>query len=228
MLDNSVAELNKDKEYNSENHTLFIEEVSEKKVLADKEKKLYSFEPKYKIYRIYIERFFERKRGLHTVFNQLRQASPNDYIEFRINSGGGIISEGQQFYNLLQEKFHEKSVAYLDNRGYSMGALLFCMANKRIIYPHSDFMFHNYFGGAIGKGNEVKARVKHSSKTIEKFFKELIVDKGFLKKKEFKQMLVGQDFWMDAKELCKRKIATHVVVNGEGITAKEYLKRLKK
>ncbi len=40
-------------------------------------------------------------------------------------------------------------------------------------------------------------------------------------------MLVGQDYWMDAKELCKRKIATHVILEGQEITAKEYLKLLK-
>ena len=218
----------KDKEYSSDNHTLFIEDVAEKKILADKDNKLYSFEPKYRIYRLYIERFFELKKGLHKVFNQLRQAGNNDYIELRISSGGGIIYEGQQFYNLLQEKFYKRSIAYLDNRGYSMGALLFSMATKRVIYPHSDFMFHNYSGGAMGKGHELKARIKHISKTTKKFFKEIIVDKKFLTKKEFKQMLNGQDFWMDAKELCQREIATHVIVNGQEITAKKYLKMLKK
>ena len=41
-------------------------------------------------------------------------------------------------------------------------------------------------------------------------------------------MALGKDFWMDCKEMCKRGIATHVVVCGETITAKEFLKYLKK
>ena len=220
--------LKKDKEINSEKHTLFIEEIPENRVLVDKEKRYFTIEPKFKIYRIYIEGFLELKRGLHYVFNELRSAGKNDYIEFRISSGGGFIREGQQFYNLIQEKFFDRCVAYVDNHAYSMGALLFCMANKRIIYPYSDLMFHNYSAGAFGKGNEIETRVKHSAKTIKKFFQDIIVDKGFLSKDEFEEMLIGKDFWMDAKEMCKRKIATHVVVEGEIISAKKYLKYLKK
>jgi len=57
---------------------------------------------------------------------------------------------------------------------------------------------------------------------------DLIVKQGFLSKDEFEQMLIGKDYWMDSRELCKRGIATHVILEGEEITAKEYLKILKK
>ena len=40
-------------------------------------------------------------------------------------------------------------------------------------------------------------------------------------------MFKGQEFWLDAKELCERKIATHVITKGETITAEEYLKQFK-
>jgi len=216
------------KELSSEQHTLYTEIIAEQKRVMDKEKNIYQITPKHKRYRVYIGRFFELKKGLHSVFNELREAKENDYLELMINSGGGIILEGQQFYNLIQEKFHKRTVAYLDNYGYSMGALLFCMAEKRVAYEYSDFMFHTYSGGAFGKGGEIKARVEHSNKKLEKFFYDLIVRKGFLTNNEFEQMLVGQDYWMDTQELCKRGIATHVIVNGDELTAKEYLKHLKK
>ncbi|SFV69103.1 ATP-dependent Clp protease proteolytic subunit [hydrothermal vent metagenome] len=216
------------KEISSEQHTLYTEVISERKKIVDREKNLYQITPKHKRYRVYIGRFFELKKGLHSVFNELREAKNNDYLELFINSGGGLILEGQQFYNLIQEKFYQRTVAYLDNYGYSMGALLFCMADKRVAYEYSDFMFHTYSGGAFGKGGEIKARVEHSNKKLEIFFYDLIVKKGFLTHDEFEQMLVGQDYWMDTKELCKRGIATHVIVAGEELTAKEYLKYLKK
>jgi ATP-dependent protease ClpP protease subunit len=216
------------KELSSEQHTLYTEIIAEQKRVVDKEKNIYQITAKHKRYRVYIGRFFELKKGLHSVFNELREAKGNDYLELMINSGGGIILEGQQFYNLIQEKFNQRTIAYLDNYGYSMGALLFCMAEKRVAYEYSDFMFHTYSGGAHGKGGEIKARVEHSNKKLERFFYDLIVKKGFLTNAEFEQMLVGQDYWMDTKELCKRGIATHVIVNGDELTAKEYLKRLKK
>lgn len=216
------------KELSSEQHTLFSEVINEKKIVVNKSKNLYEIVPKHKKYRLFVGPFFEQKKGLHAVFNELLEAGENDILELRINSRGGFVVEGQQFYNIIQEKFPNRVVAYLDNIGYSMGALLFCMANKRVIYPYSDFMFHNYSGGASGKGGEIKARVEHHSKVLEEFFYEIIVKQGFLSKKEFKKMLVGQDYWMGARELCKRGIATHVIIEGKELEAKEYLKLLKK
>jgi ATP-dependent protease ClpP protease subunit len=215
------------KTLSSEQHTLYIESVNEQKKIIDKAKGIYEISPKYKRYRVYIGRFRELRKGLHSVFNELREAKTNDYLELMISSSGGAVLEGQQFYNLIQDKFYGRTVAYLNNHGYSMGALLFCMADKRIIYEYSELMFHNYSGGAIGKGGDLKARIEHYGKTMDTFFYDIIVKKGFLKKDEFEQMLVGQDYWMEAKELCKRGIATHVILKGEEITAKEYLKVLK-
>jgi ATP-dependent protease ClpP protease subunit len=216
------------KELSSEQHTLYTEVISEHKRVIDKEKRVYEITPKHKRYRIYIGRFFELKKGLHSVFNELREASNKDYLELVINSGGGLVNEGQQFYNLIQEKFYKRTISYLDNKGYSMGAVLFCMAEKRVVYEYSDLMFHTYAHGSYGKGAEVKSHVKHTAKKLEKFFYDLIVKQGFLSKDEFEQMLIGKDYWMDSRELCKRGIATHVILEGEEITAKEYLKILKK
>ncbi len=41
-------------------------------------------------------------------------------------------------------------------------------------------------------------------------------------------MIIGQDYWMDTKEMCKRGIATHVIMEGREFTAEEYLKKIKK
>ena len=216
------------KELSSEQHTLYSEVIPEHKKVVDKEKRLYEVTPKYTRYRVYIGRFFELRKGLHAVFNELKTAKENDVLEFMIDSGGGFVNEGMQFYNIIHEKFHGRSVAYLDNKGYSMGAMLFSMCDKRVVYPYSDFMYHNYAGGAHGKGGEIKARIDHVSKKLEAFFYDIIVKQGFLSEDEYQQMLVGQDYWMGTKEMCKRGIATHVIVDGEELTAQEYLKTLKK
>lgn len=216
------------KEINSEQHTLYSEIIEEKKRLVDREKNLYEVSPKHKVYRIFIGRFFELKRGLHSVFNELKSAKEHDALEFVINSGGGFVNEGMQFYNIIQEKFTTRTTAHLDNFGYSMGALLFCMAHKRVIYPYSDLMFHTYSTVIGGKGSDIKVRFEHSDKKLKRFFEDIIVKQGFLSKEEFKKMLKGQDYWMDSKELCKRGIATHVIYDSKELSAKEYLKLLKK
>jgi ATP-dependent protease ClpP protease subunit len=216
------------KELSSEQHTLYIEAIPEQKRVIDKEKRIYEIVPKHKRYRVYIGRFFELKKGLHSVFNGLREATNKDYLELMINSGGGLVNEGQQFYNLIQEKFYKRTVSYLDNHGYSMGALLFCMAEKRVVYEYSDLMFHTYSHGSRGKGGEVKSYVEHTAKKLERFFYNITVEQGFLSKDEFKNMIIGQDYWMDTKEMCKRGIATHVIMEGREFTAEEYLKKIKK
>jgi ATP-dependent protease ClpP protease subunit len=104
-----------------------------------------------------------------------------------------------------------------------MGALLFCMGDKRVVNERADLMFHDYSGGLAGKGGEIQARNEHTQKFIRDFFKEVILKQGFLSEKEFNNMLIGQDYWMDAEELCKRGIATHVLKNGNKITAARYL-----
>ncbi len=100
------------KELSSEQHTLYIEAIPEQKRVIDKEKRIYEIVPKHKRYRVYIGRFFELKKGLHSVFNGLREATNKDYLELMINSGGGLVNEGQQFYNLIQEKFYKRTVSY--------------------------------------------------------------------------------------------------------------------
>jgi len=179
---------------------------------------------RHKQYSLYIGEFKSEKKSLHSIFYKLKDATSRDRLEIIINSHGGSIEEGRQFYNMIQRKFYNNSVAYLDNHGYSMGAVLFCMADKRIIYPYSNLMFHNYRMVNAGKGGEIVARVEHADKLNTQFRYDIVVKQGFLSEEEYQKLLIGQDFWMDAKELCRRGIATHVVVDGgKEITAKEYL-----
>ena len=227
MVKNSVVfnETNGENEkLNSKFHTMFVEEISETRELVDTEKNTFKITPAHKRYRIFLDSFKEHERGLHEIFNTLWNAAKNDELELRINSYGGLVNEGQNFYNIIKNKFLGRTTTILDNAGYSMGALTFCMGDKRIAMEQSDLMFHDYSAGTIGKGGEIEARVKHESEYLRNFFKEIIVKNGFLTKKEFKQMLIGQDYWMDVDEMCRRGIATHVLVNGKEIKAKKYLK----
>jgi len=212
----------------SEHHTLFIEDVMEERIAVKDAPNQFHIIPFHRLYRVFISAFSENKKGLHAVFHELRKADSNDRLELRINSDGGSVTEGLQFFNIILEKFSHNTTTFLDNHGYSMGALLFCMGHQRVIYPYSEIMFHNYSHGAWGKGGNVKSQVKHADRSMAVFFKDITVDQGFLSKKEFKEMVLGKDFWMDSKEMCKRGIATHVVICGEVITAKKFLKLLKK
>ena len=212
----------------SEYHTLFTEDVREERIPVEGKPQQYIIIPFHRLYRVFISAFSENKKGLHAVFHELRKAGNFDRLELRINSDGGSVTEGLQFFNIILEKFGQNTTTFLDNHGYSMGALLFCMGYRRVIYPYSEIMFHNYSHGAWGKGGNVKSQVEHADRSMSVFFKDITVEQGFLSKKEYKEMTLGKDFWMDCEEMCRRGIATHVVVGGETITAKKCLKLIQK
>ena len=220
---------NQDKnKLNSKWHTLFKTIIPAKEVPVSKKEGTYKKIPEHTSYRVFIDTFLEHERGLHEMFNELWNAGKHDTLELRINSGGGFVNEGSQFYTLINNKFNGRTTTILDSRGYSMGALVFCMGDKRIVTPRSDLMFHDYSGGARGKGGEIEARLKHGAEHVRTFFADIILQHKFLSKKEFKNMLIGKDYWMTAPEICKRGIATHVLIDGKEIKAKKYLKLLKK
>ena len=187
--------------------------------------------PKFKIelpivteYSLYLSEFSEKNVEISTILNELRNADEEDIIKIFINSPGGCVAEGRALINTLSYvgcDIHTELISH----GYSMGALLFCVGGRRVIYENSSIMFHNYSAGVYGKGHEIEQHVTHLSKNLESFFKSVTIG---LSDKEIQELLDGKDFWFDAKEMCQREIATHVMVEGLMIPAKTYLKTLKK
>jgi ATP-dependent protease ClpP protease subunit len=212
-----------DKQLTSTRHSLFIEQIPElrKHVKED----MYKVIPARKIYHFYIGLFDEEKRGIHDLIHELRKADPFDELSIRINSPGGLLSEIQQFYNLIEDKFRGRSTAYLDPCGYSCGALLFCMCDRRVIYPHSDIMFHDFAMGFYGKSDEMDSYISHTTKNLRSFFQDIF--QGFLSEKEIENLVLGKDLWLDTKDMCRRKIATHVILDGKDYTSDQYMKLLK-
>jgi len=219
-------ETKNEKTLQSEWHTLFKKNVSAKDEKQDNG--LYKKTAGYTQYRMFVDDFMELEKGLHAIYNELWDAGDTDRLELRINSNGGMVNEGAQFWSIIKNKFNGRTTTILDNKGYSMGALTFLFGDKRIVTERADLMLHTYSGGVIGKSGEIEARNAHTQKHLDKFFKEIIVGRGFLSEKEYRKMKIGQDYWFGVEELCKRGMATHVLVNGKEVKAKKYLKKIKK
>ena len=64
------------------------------------------------------------------------------------------------------------------------------------------FMFHNYSGGAFGKGGEMIDQLIHERKWSERLLNEIYKD--FLTEDEIKSILDNKDIWMDGEEVVKR------------------------
>jgi len=200
----------KSKAFKSENHSLF---VGEKPVKIQK------------IYRVFIGAYDNQKPDFHDILNELYNASENSELELRIMSPGGLVVECQQIVNLMQNKFKDKSIAYIESHASSAGAITFVHAKKRVIYWNSRIMFHNYSGGYIGDYHKMKTRIDFDSKHTIGFLEPV---KQFLTKKEWKKMINGKEYWFGAEEMLERGIATHLILNGKEYEGKKALKKLKK
>jgi len=208
-----------------QNHTLFIEKEEKKKTIK-KNGELYILNKKpIARYTLFVGDFLEKSPQFHKLLNELWKGENKDKLDIFIHSHGGYVTEGMQLYQIMQNNFKGRSTTILHTMGYSMGALLFCMGDKRVVFPDSEIMFHNYSGGVYGKGGEIDARHTFTQKRLKEFFHKIVVKPGFLTQNEFDKMLIGQDYWFDAIEMLKRKIATHILIDGKLIKAKKYLKK---
>jgi ATP-dependent Clp protease protease subunit len=174
-------------------------------------------------YTLYLSDIDEKQIALASILNEFRGIDPDSNIKLVINSSGGFISEGKAIINTLKKTGADIETELIAN-AYSMAALIFCIGDRRVVYENSSIMFHNYSHGSYGKGQEVVDHVKYISKNNKAFFKAIVVG---MEDHEIEEMFAGKDFWFSTKEMCKRGIATHVIVEDLKIPAKEYLHALK-
>jgi len=181
-------------------------------------------------FRIFVNTFYEVENDIHNIWNMLLKAGTEDTLELRISSPGGLVTECQMYVNIMRNKFPGRTTTYIDSHASSAGAFTFSAGDKRVIYENSRIMYHNYSGGHQGTHQKMLDRMKFDTKHIIGFLRSTLKvgKKGFLTKKEYKQMVEGKEYWFGAEEMCKRGIATHIIVNGKELTTKEYLKGLKK
>jgi ATP-dependent protease ClpP protease subunit len=84
----------------------------------------------------------------------------------------------------------------------SAATFLFLMADVCEISDHSIFMFHNFSGGTVGKGNEMLAQVHHNDKWARGLMESIY--EGFFTPEEIDSILDGKDYWMDPDEVTER------------------------
>lgn len=175
-------------------------------------------------YRFFISSFDNENNEFHGMMDTLLSAAPQDLLELRISSPGGLVTECQQIVNVIWNNFKDRNIAFIDSHASSAGAFTFCACDKRVIYKNSRLMLHNYSGGHAGPHQKMKDRMKFDAKHIISFLKSTLkVGKnGFLNEKEFNQMIIGKEFWFDADEMLKRGIATDIVIDGKMLSAEEY------
>lgn len=174
--------------------------------------------------RLFIDDLVQDGAELHEILNRLHLGTELDTLEIRINSGGGFVKYGQQLINVVKDKFNDRCVTVLEAEASSMAAILFMVGDKRIIYPHSVLMVHDVSMYMGGKANETRKHMGTFLPVFKAYFKDIFKDT--MSEREITKMFDGTDYWFDAEQMCIRGMADYVIVNGDNITAKEFLERL--
>lgn len=134
-------------------------------------------------------------------FDTIRHAGETDIVKIYINSDGGDLFTAIQFLRVLSDT-PATIICSVEGACISAATLIFMCGQQFEVTPHSIFMFHNYSGGAIGKGGEMIDQLQHERRWSERLMKE--VYKDFLSSEEIKSMLDNKDIWMDGEEVVKR------------------------
>lgn len=161
------------------------------------------------------------------MIHQVRSATPNDVINIHLNTPGGLVSTGVQLISAMRAS-QGHIVTHLEGEACSMGALLFLTADEMVVYDDSILMFHNYSGGAFGKGHEIVSMVDATNRWYSKLIRTVCTP--FLEDEELDKLFNGADLWMLSDEVEDRlkKMAKKLAADAKQPQGKVSKKRSKK
>lgn len=131
----------------------------------------------------------------------LEQASPEDVVILHINTGGGYIDSAFKIIASIKRS-KAKVIARLTGTVASAGTIISLSCDDIEVEDFTHFMIHNYSTGTQGKGHEVLSYINFNDKSLRRTFG--IIYAGFLNEREVKDVLSGNDMWLDADDVRKR------------------------
>ncbi len=173
----------------------------EEEEVEEKEPRPYNFYQQKMVARqlhFYLSGPIEDPSKYTEMIHQIRTAGQNDVVNIHLNTPGGLVSTGVQMISAMRAS-QAHIVTHLEGEACSMGALLFLTADEMVVYDDSLIMFHNYSGGAFGKGHELTAVVEATNKWYSKLAKTICIP--FLTASELTKIFEGADMWMLSDEV---------------------------
>lgn len=150
---------------------------------------------------IYINTYFEMPNEFSEIIGLLDTAKAGETVVFKINSGGGILDSVLMLIDGVRA-CEASVVCELSGTVASAATMLTLACDDIYVAPHTEFMVHNFSGGASGKGHEIIANVDSMISTQKVFYNDIY--KHFLTKQEIKDVIAGQDMYLTADEVYER------------------------
>lgn len=130
---------------------------------------------------------------------------PADYVvHFIINTPGGAIDSALMIVDAMKTTAARK-IGHLSGSIASAGTIIALACDELIIGNYISFMVHNYSTGMTGKGHEIKAYQNFVEQNLTEAFTDFY--KGFLTTEEIEEVIDGEDFYFNAKEVEERWLA---------------------
>jgi ATP-dependent protease ClpP protease subunit len=161
----------------------------------------YAAKPSGVVYEFYLSGEVLEPEHYVEWFDIMRNASEKDTVKIYINSPGGNLHTAIQFLRVISE-CSAQVVTSAEGACMSAATLIFLSGDNLEVTPHSLFMFHNYSGGAIGKGGELFDQAVFERAWSLELFKEVYAE--FLTDQELAAMLDGKDVWLTSAEVSAR------------------------
>lgn len=150
---------------------------------------------------IYLTDTIEAPSEYNKVCHLLNTASEAEHFYFIINTPGGYIDAAVMLVDAIKNsKAH--TTAKVTGTVASAGTIITLACDDVEVAEHSSFMIHNYSGGIVGKGHEMKAHQSFVDKNLNESFK--VFYEGFLTDKEMKEVIDGRDIWLNKNQVLAR------------------------
>lgn len=149
-------------------------------------------------FHVYLNDVIEGASAYNELYYKLRTASENDVFELYICTPGGLLDAALTLVNELKlTKAHTR--ANISGTVASAGTIITLACKEIVVAPHTAFMIHNYSGGLIGKGHELKAHQEFVDANLNNSFKTFY--NNFLTEDEIDEVISGKDYWMNKEEV---------------------------
>jgi ATP-dependent protease ClpP protease subunit len=124
------------------------------------------------IHDVYISQSLSEASNYESLFNLFRSASSQDIINMYLGSPGGLVSTGVQLINSIKDSSATVNMI-VDTPCYSMASVLALTGSSLTFNNHTMLMFHNYSGGAYGRGAELMCQIKAHQEWVYTLFNEV-------------------------------------------------------
>lgn len=150
---------------------------------------------------IFIDKELVQPLDWRLELDTIRNASPNDIVNLRINCPGGSDMVMGAFVKAIAE-CQGHVVGHIEHTCASAATIIFLACHEFIVSDDAEFMVHTSSLGYGGKQNNFNEYAIFVNKSNERLMRKYY--EGFLSPEEIDRTLKGADLWMNSEEVIER------------------------